>query len=152
MKNRLIMVAVLALAACSVVVSSQRGQQRRPKHSICTGIVTGYHVALDAKPAGPSPGDIGYQTGLVYRHGQRVGRFQGVCTSLPQASQQCSFTVGLPGGQIIIEAGYGPGFNTGSVALEAVVGGTGTYTGARGQGSDRELGSTKLAFHLELIR
>jgi hypothetical protein len=151
MKNRLIMVAVLALAACSVVVSTSAGSSGTKTLDL-TGIVTGYHVALDAKPAGPSPGDIGYQTGLVYRHGQRVGRFQGVCTSLPQASQQCSFTVGLPGGQIIIEAGYGPGFNTGSVALEAVVGGTGTYTGARGQGSDRELGSTKLAFHLELIR
>jgi hypothetical protein len=80
-----------------------------------------------------------------------VGRFQGVCTALPRSSQQCSFTVGLPGGQIVVEAGYGPGFNVGSTALEAVIGGTGRYVGARGQGRDRELGSSKLAFHLELL-
>jgi hypothetical protein len=150
MKNRLIIFAVLALTACSVVVSSSAAGDGNRTLDL-TGIVTGYHVALDAKPAGASPGDIGYQTGVVYEHGKRVGRFQGICTSLPQASQQCSFTVGLPGGQIVIEAGYGPGFNTGSVALEAVVGGTGTYAGARGQGTDRELNNTKLAFHLELL-
>jgi hypothetical protein len=51
-------------------------------------------------------------------------------------SSQCSFTLGLPDGQILIQAAYGPGFNT----------------GARGQGRDRELSNSKLAFHLELIQ
>ena len=147
MKNRLITFALLALVAGSVASSPASAATNTLDF---TGVVTSYHVALDAKPAGASPGDIGYQTGLVYQHGKRVGRFQGVCTNLPHASQQCSFTVGLPGGQLVIEAGYGPGFNTGSVALEAVVGGTGTYAGARGQGRDRELSGTKLAFHVEL--
>ncbi|HZP72919.1 MAG TPA: hypothetical protein VFA97_06005 [Gaiellaceae bacterium] len=150
MKNRLIALVLLALAAVSLVVSSNAASGGTSTLDL-TGIITGYHVALDDKPVGTSPGDIGYQTGLVYEHAKRVGRFQGVCTTLPQSSQQCSFTVGLPGGQIVIEAGYGPGFNTGAVALEAVVGGTGVYDGARGQGRDREISNTKLAFHLELV-
>jgi hypothetical protein len=117
-----------------------------------TGTVLTSRVILDAKPAGPSAGDMGYVTGNVFEHGKRVGRYVGTCTQLPRANQQCSFTLGLPKGQIAIQAAYGPGFNTGSVALEAVVGGTGAYAGAGGQGRDRELSDTRLAFHLVLTR
>jgi hypothetical protein len=112
--------------------------------------VTGFHVALDAKPAGQSAGDIGYETGNLLAHDKPVGRFQGVCTQMPHASSQCSFTLGLSGGQILMQASYGPGFNTGNVAREAIIGGTGAYAGAHGEGRDRELGNTRLAFHLEL--
>jgi hypothetical protein len=112
--------------------------------------VTGFKIAFDAKPAGRSAGDIGYSFGKLFRHGKPYGRFQGVCTQLPHSSSQCAFTLGLPAGQIVLDGAYGAGFNTGSVAREAVVGGTGTYAGARGQGLDRELSDTKLAFHLEL--
>ena len=117
-----------------------------------TGTVTGFHVALDAKPSGQSAGDIGYELGTLSARGKRIGRFQGVCTQLPHASSQCSFTLGLPDGQILIQAAYGPGFNIGTVAREAVIGGTGAYAGSRGQGRDRELSNTKLAFHLELSK
>jgi hypothetical protein len=152
MKPRLILLSALLVAASLLAVAGKAAGGSGSNTTLdLTGIVTGFHTALDAKPAGPSPGDIGYTNGVVYEHGKRVGRFQGVCTALPQSSQQCSFTLGLPGGQLIVESGYGPGFNTGSVALEAVIGGTGTYVGARGQGRDREVTNTKLAFHLELI-
>jgi hypothetical protein len=150
MKHRVMALVAVALAAAAVAVSSSAAGGGGRTLDL-TGTVTGFHVALDAKPAGQSPGDIGYETGIIFEHGKRVGRFQGVCTTLPQSSQQCSFTVGLPGGQLVVESGYGPGFNTGSVALEAIVGGTGEYAGARGQGRDRELSDTKLAFHLELM-
>lgn len=53
---------------------------------------------------------------------------------------------------ILIEAAHGPGYNAGNLAREAIIGGTGAYAGVRGQGSDRELGNTRLAFHLELTR
>ena len=151
MKLRLIAVAVLALAATTVGVS---GHAARRSTSILdlTGTITAFHIALDARPVGQSPGDIGYETGTLSERGKRIGRFQGVCTTLPHSSQQCSFTLGLPGGQILVEAGYGPSFNTGAVALEAIVGGTGTYAGARGEGRDREIGNTSLAFHLELMQ
>ncbi len=150
MKHRLVLLAAL-VAAGAVAVIGANASTNATKTLDLTGMVTGFHMALDAKPAGRSPGDIGYTTGIVLEHGKRVGRFQGVCMALPSSSQQCSFTLGLPGGQIILDAGYGPGFNTGSVALEAVVGGTGAYDGARGQGRDREVTNTKLAFHLEFV-
>lgn len=152
MKVRLILLSALLVAASLLaVVGRAAGGSASATTLDLTGLVTGFHTALDAKPAGPSPGDIGYTSGIIYEHGKRVGRFQGVCTILPHSSQQCSFALGLPGGQVILESGYGPGFNTGSVALEAVTGGTGAYIGARGQGRDREVTDTKLAFHLQLI-
>jgi len=150
MKHRLVLLAALVAAGAVAVIGANASTNATQTLDL-TGMVTGFHTALDAKPAGRSPGDIGYTTGIVLEHGKRVGRFQGVCMALPSSSQQCSFTLGLPGGQIILDAGYGPGFNTGSVALEAVVGGTGAYDGVRGQGRDREVTNTKLAFHLELV-
>jgi hypothetical protein len=152
-KHRLILIAILALAVPTLAYASTRSNHspRSSQTLDLTGLVTGYHVALDASPKGPSAGDIGYGNGTILEHGKRVGRYQGICTSLPQNSQQCTFTLGLPGGQLIVESGYGPGFNTGSVALEAIVGGTGTYLGARGEGRDKELSNTKLAFHLQLL-
>jgi len=151
-KHRLIIPIALAaaVAAASTVAVAGTAASGTGKILDLAGTVTEFHVAFDAKPAGQSAGDIGYETGTLSTHGKHIGRFQGVCTQLPQGSSQCSFTLGLPDGQILIQAAYGPGFNTGAVAQEAIVGGTGAYAGIRGQGRDRELSNTKLAFHLEL--
>ena len=148
MKRLLLALVSLALVASAVGLASTAASGSKTLD--LTGSVTAFHVALDAKPAGQSAGDIGYEIGTLATQGKRIGRFQGVCTQLPQASSQCTFTLGLPDGQILIQAAYGPGFNTGAVAREAIVGGTGAYAGIRGQGRDRELSNTKLAFHLEL--
>ena len=150
--RRRVTLVALALVAGSAVAVASTAASGGVKTLDLTGTVTGFHLALDAKPAGQSAGDIGYELGTVSAHGKRIGRFQGVCTQLPQASSQCAFTLGLPDGQILIQAAYGPGFNTGAVAREAIVGGTGAYAGIRGQGRDRELSNVKLAFHLELIQ
>lgn len=147
MKLSLVVLAVLATIA---VAAGSTSANSGGKTLDLGGTVTGFHVSLDAKPAGQSAGDIGYETGNLFAHGKRVGRFQGVCTQMPQSSSQCSFTLGLAGGQILLDASYGPGFNAGNLAREAIVGGTGAYAGARGQGLDRELSTTKLSFHLEL--
>jgi hypothetical protein len=149
MKRLLLALVSLALVASAVAVASTAASGGKTLD--LTGTVTAFHIALDAKPTGQSAGDIGYETGNLLAHGKPIGRFQGVCTQLPRASSQCSFALGLPDGQILIQAAYGPGFNAGAVAREAIVGGTGAYAGARGQGRDRELSNTKLAFHLELI-
>jgi hypothetical protein len=151
MKYRLVLAIAFALGAATLAVTSTAAGGGGKAFDF-TGVVTGFHVALDAKPAGRSAGDIGYEIGTLFAHGKRVGRFEGVCTQFPHASSLCSFTLGLSDGQILIQAGYGPGFNTGSVAREAVIGGTGAYAGSRGQGRDRELSNTKLAFHLTLSR
>jgi hypothetical protein len=91
MKPRLILLSALLVAASLLAVAGKAAGGSGSNTTLdLTGIVTGFHTALDAKPAGPSPGDIGYTNGIVYEHGKRVGRFQGVCTALPQSSQQCS--------------------------------------------------------------
>jgi hypothetical protein len=151
MKHRLIVLITLAVVAAFTGAVTSTAASSGGKTLDLTGTVTGFHVALDAKPTGQSAGDIGYEIGTLFAHGKRIGRFQGVCTQLPRASSQCAFTLGLPDGQILIQAAYGTGFNTGAVAREAIIGGTGTYAGSRGQGRDRELSNTKLAFHLELL-
>lgn len=149
--RRVILVALaLAFVVASTVAATRTAANASGTTLDVTGTVTGFHVALDAKPAGQSAGDIGYEVGTLSAHGKLIGRFQGVCTQLPHASSQCSFALGLPDGQILIQAAYGPGFNTGPVAREAIVGGTGAYAGSRGQGRDRELTNTRIAFHLEL--
>ena len=100
----------LSVIAGSILALSSSASSGAGRTLDLSGTVTGFHTALDTKRAGPSPGDIGYTTGIVFER-----------------------------------------FNTGSVALEAVVGGTGSYVGARGQGRDREVTSTELAVHLRLI-
>jgi hypothetical protein len=150
MKHRLTLLIALAAAAALAVTSI--AASGTTKTLDLSGTVTGFHVALDAKPAGQSAGDIGYETGKLFEHGKPAGRFQGICTQLPASSSQCSFTLGLPNGQILIQAAYGPGFNTGNVAQEAIIGGTGAYATAHGQGRDRELTNTRLAFRLQLTR
>jgi hypothetical protein len=107
---------LLAVAAAVVAVTSTAASGGGKTLDL-RGMVTGFHVALDAKPAGQSAGDIGYETGTLFAHGKRIGRFQGVCTQMPHRSSQRSFTLGLPEGQILIQAGYGPGFNSRQLAL-----------------------------------
>jgi hypothetical protein len=90
-------------------------------------------------------------SGRLFEKGKPVGRYHGVCFSISANSSQCSFTAGLPGGQLLLAASYGPGFNTGKTALEPITGGTGAYTGARGGVRDTEVGSTGLRMHIDLL-
>jgi hypothetical protein len=55
--------------------------------------VTGFRVALDAKPVGPSAGDIGYKLGIVSRRGKRIS------LSAPRAGRAPWSLWRLPGGQ-----------------------------------------------------
>jgi hypothetical protein len=112
MKRLLLALVSLALVASAAAAASTPASDGKTLD--LTGTVTAFHVALDAEPTGQSAGDIGYETGNLFMHGKRIGRFQGVCAQLPHASSQCSFTLGLPDGQILIQAAYGPGFDTGA--------------------------------------
>ena len=105
--KKILVLAFLAAAAAVVAVTSTAASGAGTTLDL-RGVVTGFHVALDTKPTGQSAGDIGYETGNLSAHGKRIGRFQGVCTQLPHGSSQCSFTLGLPNGQILIEAAYAP--------------------------------------------
>jgi hypothetical protein len=145
----LISISVLACSAALAVTGASAAPARRTIH--LTGIMTSFTSAVDANPKGPSAGDLGYVGGKLYRNRKPVGRYSGVCAQFPVGTQQCTFVLGLPEGQIVLVAGYGPSMNTGSTAREAIIGGTGAYEGARGQGDDREISNTKLAFTLQLM-
>jgi hypothetical protein len=152
-RSVLIGTSVLGCAAALGVAGASAAPSAAPARRVIhlTGTMTSFTSAVDAKPKGPSAGDLGYVGGRLYRGGKLAGRYSGVCAQLPGGTQQCTFVLGLPEGQIILTAGYGPAMNTGAVAHEAVIGGTGAYKGARGQGDDRELSNTKLAFTLQLM-
>ncbi|HZU76294.1 MAG TPA: hypothetical protein VFA70_05985 [Dehalococcoidia bacterium] len=148
-----IIVAVAAAAAAATIGTAATGQ---PASTLdLTSTMTSFRLAVGAKPAGakpahPSAGDLGYITGKLFKGGRAFGRYTGVCAQLHGGNQQCTFVLGLPDGQIISTAGYGPGMNTGNTAQEAIVGGSGAYEGVRGQGDDRENGNTG-QLHLHLL-
>jgi hypothetical protein len=150
-----ILVAGAAIAAITAATSvgATAGQ---PATSLdLTSSMTSFRLAVGPKPASgkptrPSAGDLGYVTGKLFKAGKPFGRYTGVCAQLDGGNQQCTFVLGLPGGQIISTSGYGPGMNVGNTAHEAIVGGTGAYEGARGQGDDRETGRTG-QLHLHLL-
>lgn len=152
MKRNLLGLAALTLVTCAAAIPSLASGSANDGRTIdLTGVMTATKVVVDVKPAGYSAGDIGYVSGKLLELGKPVGRYHGVCFNISAGSSQCSFTAGLPGGQLLLEASYGPGFNTGKTALEPITGGTGVYTGARGVVRDTEVGNTGLRMHVELL-
>ena len=147
----LIALLTLACSAATAVAIAGASGRTNAKTLDLTATMTSFRSAVDVKPKGLSAGDLGYVAGSLFRNAKPAGRYTGVCAQFAGGNQQCTFILGLAEGQIVITAGYGPSMNTGNVAHEAIVGGTGAYEGARGQGDDRELSNTKLAFHLHLF-
>src|SRR5581483_779538 len=127
--NRLAVVPATAAVVAATVVGLGRAGGATYQTLDLVGVPTAQRVMLDVAPKGDSPGDQGFKVGDVYEHGRRVGRYQGTCTVLPRSNSQCTFTVGLKGGQIVLVAGYGPGLNGDAVVHEPVVGGSGVYEG-----------------------
>ena len=156
MKHRRVILAVLASTRRRRRVHSSPSRTRPASSSgttlDLTGTVTGFHVALDAKLAGQSAGDIGYETGHVVRATASRRPLPGRLHPAPHA-ELAVLVHARPSqtGQIVDrKPPDGPASTPAAVAREAIVGGTGAYAGTRGQGLDRELSNTKLAFHLEL--
>ena len=151
--KRLVLCASAVVACAAAAVVTVAGAAGQPQTTLdLTGVMTSFRIAVDAKPAGLSAGDLGYVSGKLLKGGKPNGRYTGVCAQLTGGNQQCTFVLGLPDGQIVSTAGYGPGMNVGSVAHEAIVGGTGAYEGVRGEADDRELGKTKTELQLHLLR
>ena len=148
--NRLLVIVIVVLVAAAGAALGRAGGTAYQTLDL-VGVPTAQRVTLDVAPKGDSPGDQGFKVGDVYAHGKLVGRYQGICTILPRSSSQCAFTVGLAGGQIVLEAGYGPKLNGDAVVREPVVGGSGAYEGVRGEGVDHERNGKDI-MHLRLRR
>jgi hypothetical protein len=95
---------------------------------------------------------MGVLAGTLSEHGKHVGRYQGYCVQIDgNGHSQCTFTLALPAGQVVIETGYGAGVNGNKTTHEPIVGGTGTYSTARGFAVGQETGRTtiKEVLHLQ---
>ena len=156
MKRLVLLVSILVACAAAAATTTVATAGHSATTLDLTSTMTSFRIAVGPKPAGtkptrPAAGDLGYVTGKLFKAGKPFGRYTGVCAQLNGGNQQCTFVLGLPNGQIITTAGYGPGMNVGNTAHEAIVGGTGAYEGAHGQGDDREIG-TKGELHLNLLQ
>lgn len=150
MKRPLLVAATTLACAGAATIAAGHARGAPAERTLdLTGTITSFRLAAGHKPS--AAGDLGYLSGTLSRAGKPSGRFTGVCAQVDAAHQQCTFVFGLPEGQIVATSGYGPGLNVGAVAHEAIVGGTGAFEGARGQGDDRELGSKGLKLHLRLL-
>jgi len=103
---------------------------------------------VDQPPTGTSAGDESIFTGSMLSHGKKRGELQGYCVNLTVQRVECSESVGLPGGQLALQGGFGKG-NTGAAAI---VGGTGAYANARGDIAERQAGPAKESWTVRLIR
>jgi hypothetical protein len=149
--------AVAAIAAAASALAVTANGQPAPAPGPATLHVIEKKTSftlVDTGRKGESRGDLGVLAGnlLDAADGHKIGRFQGVCVVIKPAAgnTQCTFTLSLPDGQITTQAGYGAGFNGNKVVHEAVVGGTDSYSDARGQVISEETGQTTGRLTIEL--
>lgn len=152
--RRIIATAVTGLAATAGaigVTSASSASGTTTETFTLVGHVKAEHVVDNGKK-GDSAGDFGTISGTLSRDGKKVGRYLGVCTQFDARGHSvCQFVFALPGGQLDLESAYGKGVNGGRVVHDAIVGGTGAYAGASGEGVGRETGRTtiKEVVHLQ---
>jgi allene oxide cyclase len=92
----------------------------------------GTQTFIDSGKIGDSQGDLLVFANHLFdgENQKRVGRDQGTCTrTVVGAAWECNWTALLAKGQITVE---GPFYDAGDSVL-AIIGGTGVYSGARGQ-------------------
>ncbi len=121
-----VILIVLALALSAFVVSSQAATTLHVVEHAETDAVT------DTGEEGDSVGDILTFANPVFdeNNEQQVGTDNGYCfRTAVGAAWECAWTVTLDDGQITVQ---GPFFDASDSVL-AITGGTGAYTGARGQ-------------------
>ena len=155
MSNRMLIAVAVVAAAVAVV----------PYAGARTAGTTSYTVeldkaslvkSLDAKPKGPSPGDLTVFSATVRRDGRIAGRLESVTTAIDPRYQGVSFSMllDLAGGTIVLQGGgfsaHVPGLTKEGANQLAVTGGTGLYAAASGTATLRQLGPAKQRLTLTL--
>lgn len=144
--------AVVAIIGASLIVLAIRagGEDSRRTFTL-DGKVTAFH-GVDAQPAGDSPGDLGVLAGELTRDGRPAGKYQGYCVSITgPGNSQCTFTLALEDGQLVITTGYGTFNGESGKSRDPIVGGSGAYSNARGWADGEETGedTVRYVIHLE---
>ncbi|UTI65694.1 hypothetical protein NBH00_05645 [Paraconexibacter antarcticus] len=147
MNRRLPTAVLVAVAGAGVPAVLAVGADSAPSRVTTLRVAFKIDAAklVDAAPHGNSPGDVAVLSGTLRTPapGQVIGHYHGTCTTMqPVSDSECTFTWALAGGQITTIAAYGDNFNGRRVVHDAIVGGTGRYRDARGQGIGKETGET----------
>lgn len=138
---------VMSLAAWS----AQSNAEERKANMTFDLRQTAEHI-VDQSPAGDSAGDTAVLAGDLLRSGEKAGQYQGYCVYITSgANSQCSFTLALPGGQIVLSTGYGSFNGETMPSRDPIVGGSGTYSKARGyaEGTEGDEGGLRYVLHVE---
>ncbi len=138
---------VMSLAAWSV----QSNAEDRKANMTFDLRQTTEHV-VDQAPPGDSAGDTAVLAGDLIRGGEKVGQYQGYCLYITSgANSQCSFTLALPDGQLVLSTGYGSFNGETMPSRDPIVGGSGTYSKARGyaEGTESDEGGLRYVLHVE---
>ena len=94
---------------------------------------------VDQAPAGDSPGDMAVLAGEMQRDGKPAGQYQGYCIYITSgANSQCTFTLALADGQLVLSTGYGAFNGDTPPSRDPIVGGSGAYSTARGYAAGEE--------------
>jgi allene oxide cyclase len=144
---------IVAVSAAGVAVvvsvaawSAQSNAQGRKADMTFDLAQTAEHV-VDEAPAG----DTAVLAGDLLQGGKKAGQYQGYCVYITSgANSQCSFTLALADGQIVLSVGYGSFNGDTPPSLDPIVGGSGAYSKARGyaEGTENDEGGTRYVLHV----
>ncbi len=153
MKRVLAVGAVGVAVLISLVVWTVQSNADDPRGGLIFDLhQTAEHI-VDEAPTGDSAGDTAVLAGDLLRRGQKAGQYQGYCVYITSgANSQCTFTLALPDGQVVMVTGYGT-FNGGEAppSLDPIVGGSGAYSKARGygEGGENDQGGLRYTLHID---
>jgi hypothetical protein len=155
---RKLILPILAAALAAITLTSLSPASAHPKHHAFT-VTT---ITIDETPVDkskpPKLGDTNVITEDVYVGGKKVGKSDLTCTlvrlDVPNRffAAECFNTTVLPGGQITAQ-GYVTSDELEKVPFkQAITGGTGAYSGARGELTVDEAGDGPAHLTFALVR
>ncbi len=152
MKRALAVGAAAAAVAVSLFVWSVQSNAEDRKGNLVFDLhQTAEHI-VDQAPSGDSAGDTAVVAGDLLRGGEKAGQYQGYCVYITSgANSQCTFTLALPEGQLVMVTGYGTFNGEAPPSLDPIVGGSGAYSKARGygEGGENDEGGLRYTLHVD---
>ena len=141
-----------AAVVISLVVWSMQSNAQNGKGGMTLDLrQTAEHV-VDQAPTGDSAGDTAVLAGDLLRGGEKAGQYQGYCVYITSgANSQCTFTLALPDGQLVLGTGYGTFNGETPPSRDPIVGGSGAFSKARGyaEGGENDEGGIRYVLHVE---